>query len=104
MLWISACVPVREKITLTPVRSVTVIIDSGSANDRSFNEYTLLGAKEAAKEAGLEIYTREPQSITDYEAAVEATAQESADLIITVGFRMGTRPQRQQEGIEIFIW
>lgn len=70
-------------------KRVAVIIDADSSTDRSFNEYTLRGAERAAKELGLDFFSREPQSITNYEAIVEATAQEGADLILTVGFRMG---------------
>ncbi len=87
--WLSSCGEKTGAAKVDPNRSAAVIIDSGSANDRSFNEYTLLGVRRAAERAGLDFFSREPQSITDYEAAVEATAQEGADLIVTVGFRMG---------------
>lgn len=77
-----------SSIESTP-RKVAVVIDAGSENDRSFNEYTLQGARLAAEKFGLDFYVHESQSIADYETAVEATVQEGADLVITVGFRMG---------------
>jgi basic membrane protein A len=89
ILLIAACTGNKAELANPSQRRVALIIDSGSANDRSFNEYTLRGAQRAAEEAGLEFFHREPQSITDYEAAVESTAREGANLIITVGFRMG---------------
>jgi basic membrane protein A len=73
----------------TPVK-VGVMIDSGSENDRSFNEFTLKGAREAAEEAGFEFAYVTPQSATDYANTLEGMiANEQPDLVITVGFRMG---------------
>ncbi len=75
--------------TITPRLKVGVVIDAGSANDRSFNQYTLEGARRAAEAAGLEFFYREPQSTSDYEASIEGVIADGADLVITVGFRMG---------------
>lgn len=76
--------------TPPPRLKVGVIIDSGSENDKSFNEYTLKGAREAATAAGFDFAFASPQSATDYERALESliTEQQPA-LVITVGFRMG---------------
>lgn len=69
---------------------VGVMIDSGSENDRSFNEFTLMGAREASEEAGYEFAYVTPQSATDYANTLESMiANEQPDLVITVGFRMG---------------
>jgi basic membrane protein A and related proteins len=69
---------------------IGVMIDSGSENDRSFNEFTLMGAREAAEEAGFEFAYVTPQSATDYANTLESMiANEQPDLVITVGFRMG---------------
>jgi basic membrane protein A len=74
---------------------VGVVIDSGSERDKSFNEYTLRGARQAAEEAGLEFAYRSPQSASDYERAVEnLVTDEKPDLVITVGFRMGDATAR----------
>lgn len=88
-LFLSACAGSPANPTDAAPGRVAVIVDSGSIKDRSFNQYTFEGAQRAAEEHGLDFFYREPQSVTDYEAAVEATAQEGADLIFTVGFRMG---------------
>jgi basic membrane protein A len=69
---------------------VGVLLDSGSDKDKSFNQYTLEGAQEAAQELGFGFQYREPQSADEYQAALEALIEDTQpDLVITVGFRMG---------------
>jgi basic membrane protein A len=71
------------------VRKVGVILDAGSANDKSFNEYTLKGARDAANENGLGFEFRTPLSADDYDSALEALiAEAQPQLLVTVGFRM----------------
>jgi basic membrane lipoprotein Med (substrate-binding protein (PBP1-ABC) superfamily) len=65
------------------------MIDSGSENDKSFNEYTLKGARAVAQEAGLEFFYYTPQSTSDYERGLASLIEQGPDLVITVGFRMG---------------
>lgn len=68
---------------------VGVMIDSGSENDKSFNEYTLRGTREAAEDLGLEFAFVGPQSAVDYADTLESMIEaESPDLVVTVGFRM----------------
>ena len=70
---------------------VGVLLDSGSENDRSFNQYTLEGARKAAEANGLGFAYREPQSADEYQAALESLiADLQPALAITVGFRMGS--------------
>jgi len=75
--------------TPAPKLKVGVLIDTNSENDKSFNEYTLKGAKKAAEEAGLEFLYYSPQSTSDYERSLESLVAEKPDMVITVGFRMG---------------
>jgi basic membrane protein A and related proteins len=86
-----ACTPTAAPTpTDEPALRVGVMIDSGSEQDRSFNEYTLRGAREAAEDAGFEFAYVTPQSATDYANTLESLiATEDPDLVITVGFRMG---------------
>ena len=42
--------------TPTPKLKVGVLIDSGTENDKSFNQYTLKGAREASEETGLDFF------------------------------------------------
>lgn len=64
---------------------VGVILDVGGETDKSFNEYTLKGAREAAERAGITIDYITSTSPNDYERNIANMARES-DLVITVGF------------------
>jgi basic membrane protein A and related proteins len=68
---------------------VCVVLDTGGENDRSFNEFTLKGARDAAREAGLEFSHIVSEATTDYEKNIENYVSEGCGLIITVGFLMG---------------
>jgi basic membrane lipoprotein Med (substrate-binding protein (PBP1-ABC) superfamily) len=69
--------------------SVGVVLDTGGESDKSFNEYTLKGAKEAAQANGLEFSYVASASSSDYEKNIETQISEGADLVVTVGFLMG---------------
>ncbi len=83
------------------------MIDSGSDHDKSFNEFTLKGARGASAEAGLEFTYVTPQAASDYANTLESMiASESPDLVVTVGFRMGdatARAARNHPGIRFAI-
>jgi basic membrane protein A len=68
---------------------VAVVLDTGGENDRSFNEYTLKGARDAAEELGLDFAYVVSESSTDYERNINNFVSEGYNLIITVGFLMG---------------
>ncbi len=68
---------------------VAVVLDTGGENDRSFNEYTLKGAREAAEELDLDFAYVVSEAATDYERNIENFVSEGYNLIITVGFLMG---------------
>lgn len=68
---------------------VAVVLDTGGENDRSFNEYTLKGARAAAEELGLDFAYVVSEAATDYERNIENFVSEGYNLIITVGFLMG---------------
>jgi basic membrane protein A and related proteins len=90
-----------------PVRKVGVMIDSGSDHDKSFNEFTLKGARDAAAETGLAFSYVTPQAASDYANTLESMiAAEDPDLVVTVGFRMGdatARSARSHPGIRFAI-
>ncbi len=75
--------------TGTEKQTVGVILDTGGENDKSFNEYTLKGAKDGAKASGLNFFYLVSGTSSDYEKNIELQVSEGADLIITVGFLMG---------------
>jgi basic membrane protein A len=70
-------------------RKVCAVLDTGGENDKSFNEFTLKGAREAAEAAGLEFTHIVSEAATDYERNVNNFVDEGCGLIITVGFLMG---------------
>jgi basic membrane protein A len=68
---------------------IAVVLDTGGENDRSFNEYTLKGARDAAEELGLDFAYVVSEAATDYERNIENFVSEGYNMIITVGFLMG---------------
>jgi basic membrane protein A len=70
-------------------KKLAVVLDTGGENDKSFNEYTLKGAKAAADKLGYDMSYVVSQSSSDYEKNIETFATEKADMIVTVGFLMG---------------
>jgi basic membrane protein A and related proteins len=70
-------------------QTVGVVLDTGGENDKSFNEYTLKGARSGAEAAGLEFSYVTSAASSDYEKNIETQISEGADLIVTVGFLMG---------------
>jgi basic membrane protein A len=68
---------------------VCVVLDTGGENDKSFNEFTLKGARDAAEEEGLEFAHIVSEAATDYEKNIDNFVTEGCGLIITVGFLMG---------------
>ena len=68
---------------------IAVVLDTGGENDRSFNEYTLKGAREAANSLGLDFAYVVSEATTDYDRNIENFVSEGYNMIITVGFLMG---------------
>lgn len=68
---------------------VCAVLDTGGENDRSFNEFTLKGARDAAEAEGLEFAHIVSEAETDYEKNIQNFIDEGCNLIITVGFLMG---------------
>lgn len=69
--------------------TIGVVLDAGGENDKSFNEYTLKGAREGAATAGLNFSYVSSTSSSDFEKNIETQISEGADLVVTVGFLMG---------------
>lgn len=82
----AACAPAAAP---AEKKTVAVVLDTGGENDKSFNEYTLKGARDAATKLGYDVSYVVSASSSDYEKNIETFATEGADMIITVGFLMG---------------
>lgn len=68
---------------------VCAVLDIGGENDRSFNEFTLKGARDAAEELGYEFAYIVSEAETDYEKNIDNFVAEGCGMILTVGFLMG---------------
>ncbi len=68
---------------------IGVVIDAGGESDKSFNEYTLKGAREAAQAANLDFAYVGSEIGGDFEQQIEKLITDGTDLVVTVGFRQG---------------
>ena len=74
---------------LKPIK-VGVITDVGQLEDKSFNQSSNEGAKAAADEAGGTHTVIVTQAISDYAANIQTLVDQDFDVIVTVGFLIGT--------------
>jgi basic membrane protein A len=74
---------------LTPIK-VGVVTDVGQLEDKSFNQSSNEGAKAAAEESGGEHNVIVTQAISDYAANIQTLVDADFDVIVTVGFLIGT--------------
>jgi basic membrane protein A and related proteins len=106
MAILTSCSNPTPTQTPQPKLKVGVVTDTGNVNDKQFNQYTVAGAQQAAQEAGLEFTYLVPDSMNDYEAKIDKLASGGANLIVTVGFRMGvatTKAARSYPNIKFVI-
>jgi len=68
---------------------IGVVIDAAGESDKSFNEYTLKGAREAAQAANLDFAYVGAEVGGDFEQQIEKLIADGTDLVVTVGFRQG---------------
>lgn len=88
VLLLSAC---GDSETQTPAKQLKVglVLETGGDTDKSFNEYSLKGARTAAEALGLKFDYVASASPDDYERNTANMATNGTDLVITVGFRFG---------------
>lgn len=60
----AACAPAAAP---AEKKTVAVVLDTGGENDKSFNEYTLKGARDAATKLGYDVSYVVSASSSDYE-------------------------------------
>jgi basic membrane protein A len=75
--------------SLTPIK-VGVVTDVGQLEDKSFNQSSNEGALAAAEASGGEHRVIVTQNISDYAANIQQFVDADFDVIVTVGFLMGT--------------
>ncbi len=74
---------------LKPIK-VGVVTDVGQLEDKSFNQSSNEGAKAAAEESGGEHNVIVTQAISDYAGNIQTLVDADFDVIVTVGFLIGT--------------
>jgi basic membrane protein A len=74
---------------LTPLK-VGVVTDVGQLEDKSFNQSSNEGAKEAAEESGGSHSVIVTAQISDYANNIQTFIDQDFDVIVTVGFLIGT--------------
>jgi len=73
------------------------VTDTGGIDDKSFNATAWKGVEDAVDQLGIEGKFLESQQQTDYATNINAFLEEGCDLIITVGFLLGTDTQAAAE-------
>ena len=72
---------------------VGLVTDVGKVDDKSFNQSAWEGVQRAQRELGAEIKFLETTDPKDYAKNIDQFAQDSYDIIVTVGFGLGTATQ-----------
>ncbi|HYF74675.1 MAG TPA: BMP family ABC transporter substrate-binding protein [Nocardioides sp.] len=65
-----------------------IVSDAGGFDDKSFNQLSYEGVKQAADELGVEMKDVESNSENDYGPNLESLVAEGCDAIVTVGFAL----------------
>lgn len=81
--------PSASTSALKPIK-VGVVTDVGQLEDKSFNQSSNEGAKAAATESGGSHTVIVTQAISDYAANIQTLIDNGFDVIVTVGFLIGT--------------
>ncbi len=85
----SAAAPSASTSAVKPIK-VGVVTDVGQLEDKSFNQSSNEGAKAAATESGGSHDVIVTQAISDYAANIQTFIDKDFDVIVTVGFLIGT--------------
>lgn len=83
--------PTAEPPTPAPeALKIGVVTDVGRLDDRSFNQFSNQGAVDAATQLGSEHRVIVTQEVADYRANIDTLVNEGFDVIITIGFLIGS--------------
>ncbi|NCB41800.1 MAG: BMP family ABC transporter substrate-binding protein [Clostridia bacterium] len=69
---------------------IVMITDTGGLGDESFNDLAYAGVLQAAEEFGITYSVLESATADDYAPNIAAAVEEGADLVICVGFLLGS--------------
>ena len=65
-----------------------IVSDAGGFDDKSFNQLSYEGVKEAADKLGTKFKSVESNSENDYAPNIDSLVSEGCDVIVTVGFAL----------------
>lgn len=68
--------------------TVGIVFDSGGRGDKSFNDSAWAGVERAVSELGAEARPVESKNDKDYEANLEALAEQNTDIVFAIGYKM----------------
>jgi basic membrane protein A len=88
-LALSACAPAATEAPAEKLK-VGVVTDVGQLEDKSFNQAAYEGGKAAAESMGADFDVIVTQNISDYKQNIQTFVDQGFDVIITVGFLIGT--------------
>ncbi|CAI9405396.1 BMP family lipoprotein [Nocardioides sp. T2.26MG-1] len=77
-----------ESSATAPDFKPCIVSDAGGFDDKSFNQLSYEGAKQAADELGVKLTAVESNSENDYAPNLESLVAEGCDSIVTVGFAL----------------
>ena len=83
-----------------------IVSDAGGFDDKSFNQLSYEGVKQAADELGADFKGVESQSENDYAPNLESLVAEGCDAIVTVGFALSAatvESAKANPGIEYIL-
>ena len=86
LLVLLGCTPqVKEEAASDPQLVVGVVLDRGGEEDKSFNEFILLGAKKTAKNLGLRLHFETAESPSVSSESIESLIALGANIVFTAG-------------------
>jgi len=88
-LILSACGPQAPDCSKPEVFCVGLVTDVGKIDDKSFNQSTWDGVKQAEKELGAIVNYIETTDAKDYDKNIATFVDAGYDVIVTVGFGLG---------------
>jgi basic membrane protein A and related proteins len=86
----TACKPAGPDCSKAEVFCVGLVTDVGKVDDKSFNQSAYEGLKQAEKDLGATVKYIETTDAKDYAKNIDTFATAKYDVIITVGFNLGT--------------
>src|SRR5574341_440830 len=92
LLVLTACGGAAPAATQAPAQplKIGVVTDVGQLEDKSFNQASYEGGKAAAEKLGATFDVIVTQNISDYKQNIQTFVDQGFNVIITVGFLLGT--------------